>query len=408
MQNAELSAEAPRRIEEFRRTAKASWLRASILALVTLVLRIVSASGPYFADAFRHIRAIQSGLLVVHPPGYLVFNSTGFLLVHLLRVSAANALQILNITFSAAGAAVFYLLVSRMNAIASPFWLSLAYICSPVVWFSADVHSSYASVTFFAPLLILVVDGEQSFVWGCLVWAVMTAFRPSDGVFVLPWMAFEAFRFPWKKWLAGAAIAASLTAAWWIPTSIRYSALGGPPSSGLLYSGDQVHGLAQGLLAGHFGIHALVNAFHAVSGMIMTWGLLTPLVCLGATKAIRDATARSMTIFLAPGVLFFVLYYVADAPYFAYTAAAGMILASVFLAKWSSTKQRASFVAAVCASLFFMIAARPFNTKGSKTIAVADAYFLKYSVPALKQENDPRLAGLLGACNDPDVRGVCR
>jgi hypothetical protein len=395
---------------DFDRLLQSRGLRCSALALLTFILRIVSASGPYFSDAFRHIRAIQSGLLVIHPPGYLVFNLTGFLLARLLHVSAADALQILNISFSMGGAAAFYLFVSRSNAFASPFWLSLAYVCSPIVWFSADVHSSYAALTFFAPLLILVVDSERSFVWGCLVWAFMTAFRPSDGVFVLPWMAFQALRFPRKKWHTGAVIAALVTAAWWIPTSMRYKALGAPPSAptgGLLYSDDQVHGLAQGVLTGHFGIHALVNAFHAISGMVMVWGLLTPLVCLGAAKAIRQATARSMTIFLTPGVLFFVLYYVSDAPYFAYTAAPGIVLAGVALAKWSPAQQRASLVAAVCASLIFMIAARPIDTKGSKVRAVADAYFLKYSIDALKEQKDPRLASLLGACNDPNVRGIC-
>lgn len=397
------------RMRRYRGMLKAQWLQASILAIVTLLLRIASASGPYFSDAFRHIRAIESGLLVVHPPGYFVFNLTGFLLSHLLHVSAANALQILNITFSVGGAAVFYLLASRLNVIASPFWLSTVYVCSPIVWFSADVHSSYAALTFFAPLLILVVESERSFVWGCLVWALMAAFRPSDGVFVLPWMALQALRFPWKKWVAGAAIAALLTAAWWIPTLMRYRALGGPPSSpGLLYSGNQARGLAQGVLTGQFGIHALVNAFHAFSGIVMTWGLLTPFVCLGAAKAIRDTRARSMTVFLAPGVLFFVLYYVAVAPYFAFTAAPAIVLAGVVLAKWSPTLQRASLVTAACASLIFMIVAHPVDTKGSRARAVADAYFLKYSIHAIKEHQDPRLASLLGACNDPSVRGICK
>jgi hypothetical protein len=173
--------------------------RCGALVLLTLILRIASASGPYYVDAFRHIHSIESGALVIHPPGYFLFNAAGFFLAHLLHVSAAGALQILNIAFSVSGAAVFYLLVSRLAVIPSPFWLALAYVCSPIVWFSGDIHSSYAAMTFFAPLLILVVDCEQSFIWGCIVWAVMTGFRPSDGVFVLPWMVLQSFRFPLEK-----------------------------------------------------------------------------------------------------------------------------------------------------------------------------------------------------------------
>jgi len=85
-----------------------------------------------------------------------------------------------------------------------------------------------------------------------------------------------------------------------------------------------------------------------------------------------------------------------------------MILASVFLANWSPAQQRASLVSAVCASLIYMIVARPVDPRASKARAVADAYFLKYSIHALKGQKDPRLASLLGACNDPDVHGICR
>jgi hypothetical protein len=143
---------------------------------LTLVLRIASASGPYFVDAARHIHAIESGKLVIHTPGYFLFNASGFAISHLLHVSAGSALHILNVTFSVIGVAVFYLLLLHLKITSSPFWLSLAYTCSPIVWFSGDIHSSYAAMTFFAPLLILVLEADRRFVWGCVVWALMTGF----------------------------------------------------------------------------------------------------------------------------------------------------------------------------------------------------------------------------------------
>jgi hypothetical protein len=39
---------------------------------------------------------------------------------------------------------------------------------------------------------------------------------------------------------------------------------------------------------------------------------------------------------------------------------------------------------------------------------VTDAYFVRYSVPSLKEQRDPRLARLLGACHDQSVMGVCK
>jgi hypothetical protein len=344
-------------------------------------------------------------MLVIHPPGYFLFNAAGSAISHLLRVSTGSALQIMNIAFSVSGAAIFYLLVSHLTTTPSPFWLSLAYVCSPIVWFSGDVHSTYAALTLFSPLLILVVEAERSFVWGCIIWALMAGFRPADGAFVLPWMVFQSLRFDWKDRLIGISAAIPIVAAWWIPTAQRYR---GNLLSPLIYSGDQVNGVAQGVLTGHLGVHALVNAFHAIAGLIMTWGVLTPAVCLGVTAWTRNGIARSMAILMAPGLVFFLLYYVADAPYVVYLAAPGMILAGVYLAHWSPRKRLAGYAVAISASVLFMICAHPADGRPSKTRAIADAFFLKYSVPSLREQKDPRLASLLGACNDSSVLGVCK
>jgi hypothetical protein len=390
---------------DFRRFLRLPLLQCSFLMLLTLVLRVTSASGPYFVDAARHIRAIETGKLVIHTPGYFLFNLTGFILSHLLHVSAGSALHILNVAFSVAGVAIFYLLTSRLSPGLSPFWLSLAYTCSPIVWFSADIHSTYAAMTFFAPLLILVLEVDRRLVWGCVVWALMMGFRPSDGVFVLPWMLFQALRFPWKQRLAGVSAAIAIVAAWWAPTAQRY---GGSLLLPLSSSQMQVHELAQGILTGHLGVHAAVNAVHALAGIIMTWGLLTPAVYLGGIAWKRSAIARSMTIFLAPGLAFFLLYYFSDGPYLAYIAAAGMVLAGVYLASRPPATQRTIYAVAISASMLFMILARPANGTPSKLRAVTDAYFVRYSVRSLKEQRDPRLARLLGACHDQSVMGVCK
>ena len=388
-----------------RRLFQSPLFQCSVLALFTLLLRIASASGPYYVDAPRHITAIENGALVIHPPGYLLFNATGFVVSHLFHVSAGSALHILNVAFSVAGVAVFYLLLSRLKITSSPFWLTLAYACSPIVWFSGDIHSSYAAMTFFAPLLILVMEGEQCFVWGCVIWALMAGFRPSDGVFVLPWMVLHSQRSSWKVRLAGISAAVALVAAWWVPTAQRS---GGGLFMPLHASQKQVHTLAQGVLTGHFGVHGVVNVVHTVAGVIMTLGLLTPAACLGVAAWTRNATVRSMTIFLAPGLAFFLLYFFSDATYLAYMAAAGMVLAGVYLSRWSPATQRTIYAVATCASILFMTSARPAQGRPSTLRSVVDAYFVRYSVPSLKQQRDPRLAELLDACHDGTVQGVCR
>jgi hypothetical protein len=388
-----------------RRLFQLPTFQCSVLMLLTLLLRIGSASAPYYVDAPRHVSAIESGLLVIHPPGYFLFNVTGFFFSHLLHISAGQALHIVNVTFSVLGVAVFYLLVSRWTSISSPFLLSLAYSCSPIVWFSGDIHSTYAAMTFFAPLLILVLEVENRLVLGWAVWALMTGFRPSDGVFVLPWMIYHTWRFSRRKQLAAVLIAMAIVAAWWVPTAQRY---GGVLLSPLLTSQQQVDGLAQGVLTGHLGVHAVINAVHTMAGVILTWGLLTPAVCLGAFAWTHSALARSMTIFLAPGLAFFLLYYFSDATYLAYMAGAGMVLAGLYVANQRPVTQRAIYAIAVCASVLFMVSARPADGKPSTLRAVADAYFVRYSVPSLKAQRGPRLAKLLDACKDPTLKGVCR
>jgi hypothetical protein len=260
-------------------------------------------------------------------------------------------------------------------------------------------------MTFFAPLLILVLEGERRFIWGCVVWGLMTAFRPSDGEFVLPWMVFQSLRFQWKDRLIGIAATVPLIAAWWIPTAERF---GGGMLSPLRSSRSEVSHVAQGILTGQFDVHALVNAFHAVAGMIMVWGVLTPIVFLGLATCMRNATSRSMAVFLLPGLAFFLLYYVADAPYFAYTAAAGMILAGEYLMKWSPKPRQIAYLVTISASMIFMLFARIGDGKPSTARAVVDAYFLKYSLHSLNEQRDPRLASLLGACHDSDIRGTCQ
>jgi len=356
-----------------------------LLVATTFLLRILSTSSPYYVDGPRHVRAVETGRLVIHAPGYFLFNLCAWLVSHSLHITAATALELINIAFSVAATAVFYLLASRLlKNTTTPFWLTLAYACSPVVWFSADIHSTYAAMTFFAPLLLFLLEagqGDGRFVFACFVWALMIGFRPPDGVFVLPWMLYQSLRFPVKQRIAGAIAAAVVIALWWIPTAHQF---GGGLLSPLSQSHTQAAKLAQGVLTGHLTIHAFTNIAHTLFGITLAWGLLTPALLLGALRANRDRLARSITIYIAPGLAFFLLYFFSDATYLAYAIAPGMVLAALFLEEKRFALRQHVCPLAAAASLLFMVTART-SDRPSKPRAVADAYLLQYSVPSLKQ-----------------------
>jgi hypothetical protein len=85
-----------------------------------------------------------------------------------------------------------------------------------------------------------------------------------------------------------------------------------------------------------------------------------------------------------------------------------MVLAGVSLARWPPRQRQTVYAVAISASMLFMIYARTADGKRSQIRAVADAYFLKYSIPSLKRQKDPRLASLLGKCDDSSVLGICK
>jgi hypothetical protein len=115
-----------------------------------------------------------------------------------------------------------------------------------------------------------------------------------------------------------------------------------------------------------------------------------------------------MTLFVTPGVAYCALYFISDALYLVYAAAAGMILAGIYLAKWPAKQRESLYAVAICLSGIFMVCGHTAHETRSRVRAVVDAYFLKYSVPSLREQDDPRLASLLGACDDKSVHGVCK
>jgi len=270
-----------------------------------------------------------------------------------------------------------------------------------VAWFASDIQCTYASATFFAPLLLFLVRGKKYFAWGCFAWAIMAGFRPADGGFVLPWMLYEAIGVTWSARLKGLVLAAAGFLLWWIPTAQRF---GGTFLAPVTKSRGQAATLAKGVLAGHPSLYALTNCVRACTAMTLAWGILTPLVVIAIVWLWRhDGWVRSLAVWMTPGVAFFLLYYISDAVLFSFCVAPGFLVVGFLLARMGRKRlQTAIYSAAVACSLIFMYGARPVSSK-TKLGAVVDAYFVSFSAWALQHQYGPTLKELIGACGQPGV-----
>lgn len=341
------------------------------------------------------MNAIANGSLIIQPPGYFLFNLTGLITSRLLHLSIPHALDVVNIFFGVGGVVVFYALCLLLFDVQKAFLLSLVYACSPLTWFASDIQLTYSSMTFFAPLLLFLIRGKRYFVLGCFVWAVMTGFRPSDGVFLLPWMLYEAIDVTWPERLKGSLLAVAGVLLWWIPTAQRF---GGTILGPVTRSKGQAAGLAKGVLAGHPSIYSLVNLVRGCTGMTIAWGILTPLVAIGILWLWRDGGwVRSLTVWMMPCIAFSLLYYVSDATHFSNQVAPGLIVVGFFFVKLGKKKlQVGVYSMAIACSILFMFGARPVDPK-TKSGAVVDAYFVSFSAWALRHQYGPTLSELIGA-----------
>jgi hypothetical protein len=357
-----------------------SRLRFAIaIGVLVLISRLVFISKPYFVDGPAHVRAIVSGANFIQPPGYYLFNKTAWLLAHAVHISPAAALISLNISFSIAGAIVFALLITRIFPGKLGMLLAVFYAFSDVTWFVADVHSSYASVTFFAPLLLyLLWFTERGWAVG-IVWGLMAGFRPSDGVFVLPFVAWVLFRKP-KQILFFLATAVPIFALWYFPT-IRH--FGGNILSPLHAAATQVDRQANGIFASDSPLRKIGNIVHVLTAALDGWNLLFAAALVGLFA--HEKYRTDLVIYMLPGMLFYIFYFFSDPTYFSFLLAPGVILAGYGLSHSRSATAQAVIVAAITISFTQMLLLRPVAYRNDAE-ATLDAYVLEYSGWGLRHE----------------------
>ena len=135
----------------------------------------------------------------------------------------------MNITFSVAGVVVFYYTARLFTSKGNAFLAALAYSTIYYVWFSGEIHSSYASQILFpvATYYVLLRYESQRVQWmlwlASLLFAVGAGLRPTDGVFLIPMLLyFTFFRMRRRDGVQLLALSFLLCLGWYIPTWSAY------------------------------------------------------------------------------------------------------------------------------------------------------------------------------------------
>jgi hypothetical protein len=367
-------------------------LPPATLALLTLVSRVLCRGSVYWADGPAHIRSILEKVYVIQPPGYWLFNRIAGLFPNPI-----TAISVMNIVFSVAAVVVFYYSALFFTGRRSAFLAALAYSSIFYIWFSGEVHSTYASqalfpvATFYA-LLRYDRDNASWMLWlAAFLFAAGAGLRPSDGAFLLPMLVyFSAARLPRKRAALFLAVSVALCLAWVIPTALAYgNSVSGLPGVGAYMSKIvKVRSITAGVNAKsianivRYGVPLLVAFWPvlivAVSNVIHDWG---------------DWRIRMMLLWILPGSLFFTLSYMSNAPYLNFLSAAVLLLAV------SSPRMMA--VTAVWNSVFFL----SFSPTPSQRLVVQvwDSYATQYTRYGIEHQWWPNLSKLVARSVDDGV-----
>jgi hypothetical protein len=298
----------------------------ALLAAFTLVTRILCRGPLYFGDGPLHIQSIQEKTYVIQPPGYWLFDRIAGLFP-----DPVLAIVVMNIFFSVAGVVVFYytacLFTSRFRACIA----ALAYSMIFYVWFSGEIHSTYASQILFPVATYYVLLGYQhaharlKLCLAALLFAFGAGFRPTDGMFLIPMVLYFAwFRMPRKEGLLLSALAALLCLGWLVPTWLAYR----HSEAGVQWFVRYVAGVTRGqsVLTG-VRLYTIANFVRYVLALLTGFWPVLGIAVRNVARNWRDARIMALVIWIVPGSLFFLLSLISNAPYLNFLTAAILLLA---------------------------------------------------------------------------------
>lgn len=351
-------------------------------------LRVPFVSRPYFADGPAHLLAIEHGTFLIEPPGYWLFNHAAALFPN-----PAMGISVLNILFASLGAVVFYAVAKRLMALRRARGATALYGTVFYAWFSAEVHSTYASQLLFPVLtfycLVRSLEGQERWLYAAAIaFAVGAGMRPSDGLFLLPMIIYFVYRYVRGRRAIGPALLATiLCVAWFVPTGVGLARLQGVHNT-LHYMANiaSVVSVIRGVNSG-----SEANVVRLLLPLLVAFGLV-----LGGMRRRWDGVDRLLALWIIPGFLFFLLSYVSDAPYLDYFSAAVVLLCARGV-----SLQRLAAAALLNATIFLFLP--PICTAGLARpavmpVKVINHYVLQYTLSETRRQRLHRLSEDQASC----------
>lgn len=345
-----------------------------ILAVFVLVTRILCRGPLYFGDGPAMVASILAKTYVVQPPGYWLLDRVAGLFPN-----PVLAISILNIAFSVAGVVVFYYTACLFSSSRNALLASLAYSTIFYIWFSGEVHSSYASQIFFpvATYYALLRYERGRARWqiclAALAFAIGAGLRPTDGVFMLPMLFYFAiFRTPRRDGFLLLALSGLLCLGWVIPTWLAYRHAPGGVRGFTSYVAQV--SILQSVLTG-VRMYTVANFVRYSSTLLFGFWPVLGFACRNAWRERRDPRITAMWLWIVPGSLFFLFLLMSDATYLNYFSAAILLLAL--------PAPRMMIVTAVWNSLLFL-ALGPVPSH-SFPVNVMNSFILRYTRGGIEQ-----------------------
>jgi 4-amino-4-deoxy-L-arabinose transferase-like glycosyltransferase len=297
-----------------------------VLGVFTLVTRVFFHGALYFSDGPQHVRSILEESYMIQPPGYWLFNRiAGMVVDPLLGISD------INILCSVAGVLVFYFTALFFAPRKNAFIAALAYSCIFYLWFSGEIHSTYATQALFPVAMFhafLRYDKSKAS-WRLLsaatFFAVGAGLRPSDGAFLLPMVLYYcATRLSRRKAAIFLSLVSLLCLVWIIPTFTAYRQTPEGIHGAFAYMRNIAtqKSIVSGLTSAW-----LANVTRFVLPLLVAFWLVLPAAMLTVKMRNQDWRIRMLVLWIVPGSVFLALSLAAAAPCLNFLAAAVLLLA---------------------------------------------------------------------------------
>jgi len=365
-----------------------------LIALIVIVSRVLTTGPVYFVDGPEHVdAALTRNFLMPAPPGYWLFNRVaGFF------SNPEFGISLMNWTFSAAGVVIFYyaarLLVRKGMARLGCGLYGTVFYC----WFSGDIHSTYASQLAF-PILVfflLLLHERQPrmgyLIGAALAFAVGAGLRPSDGAFLGPMLIYYLYLHASRRQaIVACCVAALACLSWLLPTLLLYRSAHGLHfvSGYLATTTTNVSPLTLGMTR-----RSLANIARVAVPLAMAFW---PIGChvLMSVRRLGDARIRLLWLWVTPGVCFFLMIHMGDAPYLNFVTAALLLLAMKEMEIAATSPRWAYSLLAGCLTwnLLFFLGFKPLSG-GALAVDAVNVYAGKYTRYGIDYQWQPRLSDL--------------